>query len=281
MFFNAVVEQVMRQVKQKWAAKKYGVQIGHFEDTIVTNLSFAVDILLAGRSLPQIERMLADIIEEGCKVGLELHPQKTKIQHNGIGYGSCVRSASVRGMNIEVMDPSTSNMYLGRALCLIEPHQTELNHRIKWAKFGVFRNELTDKSVPLPLRCKLFQSALTPTVLYGGSSWVLTSVMEAQLKSTRMKMLRIVLGKRRLSTEDGLETWVDWVKRTTRDARLAMEEYGVADWVVDRRSRVRCWRNRLTNMNGDRWAKIAFAWAPEGSRRRGRPRLRWKEQEHS
>ena len=98
----------------------------------------------------------------------------------------------------------------------------------------------------------MFQSALTPTVIYGGGSRVLISAMESQLKSIQMKMLRIVLGKRRLTTEDGLETWVDWVKRTTRHARLAMEKHGVADWVVERRSRVRWWRNRLTSMQDDR-----------------------------
>ena len=115
----------------RWATKKYGVQLGHVKDTMITNLRFADDILLVGRSLPQIKQMIADIIEEGGNVGLELHPQKTKIQHNGIGYGSRVRSASVRGMNIEVMDPSSSNMYLGRALSLTEPHQTELDHRFR------------------------------------------------------------------------------------------------------------------------------------------------------
>ena len=91
ILFNSVLEQVMRKVKLRWSEKKYGVQLGHVNSTIVTNLRFADDILLVGRSLPQIKRMLADVIDEGKKIGLELNPQKTKIQHNGIGYGSARR----------------------------------------------------------------------------------------------------------------------------------------------------------------------------------------------
>jgi hypothetical protein len=86
-------------------------------------------------------------------------------------------------------------MYLGCELSLISPHDTELKHRLKkaWAKFGLFRGELTDKNVPLHLRLKLFDTILTPTVLYGCSSWVMTGTRETLLRSTQMKMLRAVL----------------------------------------------------------------------------------------
>ena len=280
ILFNSVLEQVMRKVKLRWSEKKYGVQLGHVNSAIVTNLRFADDILLVGRSLPQIKRMLADVIDEGKKIGLELHPQKTKIQHNGIGYGSAVASVTVQGMIIEVLEPSRSTMYLGRAMSFTNAHSTELHHRLSkaWAKFGLFRNELTDRSVPLGLRLKLFQSILTPTVLYGCSSSVLTSAMEDKLRSTQMKMLRTILGRRRLITDGGLESWVDWVKRTTREARQALESHGVKDWVAVRLSQLQSWRKRLDGMPKQRWAKIAYEWSPEGTRRRGRPNTRWDEQ---
>ena len=65
---------------------------------------------------------------------------------------------------------------------------------------------------------------LTP--MYGCSSWVLKSGMEAKLRSSQMKVMRSILGKRRLFTEDGLEMWVDWVKRATKEARHAMDTHG-------------------------------------------------------
>ena len=95
MLFNAVLEQVMRKVKAKWG-NKYGISVGSGQDAILTNLRFADDIVLIGRSLPQIKKMIADVKSAGAEVGLELHPAKTKIQHNNIGYGSRVQECEYR-----------------------------------------------------------------------------------------------------------------------------------------------------------------------------------------
>ena len=109
----------------------------------MTNLHFEDDILLTGRSIPQIRQIMADIFAEGSKVCFQLHPAKTKFMHSCIGYESGVRSAKIDGMNIDLLGVDGSAKYLGRALTLTDTHDTELAHRIKkaWAKF-----ELTDRS---------------------------------------------------------------------------------------------------------------------------------------
>jgi hypothetical protein len=271
----------MRKVKFKWKERKYGVQLRHSINTMVTNLRFADDILVVGRSLPQIKRMIADISEEGAKVGLELHPAKTTIQHNNIGYGTQVRSARINSMDIEVLESTASALYLGRDLSLTTPHDTELKHRIKkaWAKFGVFRDELTDKGVPLHLRLKLFNAVLTPTVLYGCGCWAMTTIRDTTLRTTQMKMLRCILGRRRLvdSGTGEVETWVEWVQRVTREARQAMAENAVPDWVEEQRRRVSKWSNQLENMDQERWAKKVLNWQPDGRRSRGHPCTRWED----
>eukprot|EP00973_Karenia_brevis_P094256 12421537-Karenia_brevis.AAC.1 len=67
LIFNAVLEHVMSKVKIKWAAKAYGRKIGYNSESFITNLRFADDILLIGRSLPQIKQMVADVAIEGAK----------------------------------------------------------------------------------------------------------------------------------------------------------------------------------------------------------------------
>lgn len=284
VIFNTVLEQVMRRVKTKWKERKYGVQLGYSSNTMVTNLRFADDILVVGRSLPQIKQMIADIVEEGAKVGLELHPAKTKIQHNNIGYGSRVRSARIGSVDIEVLEHTASTLYLGRDLSLITPHDTELKHRIKkaWAKFGVFRGELTDKGVSLHLRLKLFNAVLTPSILYGCGCWAMTTARDTTLRTTQMKMLRCILGRgRQVDNGTGeVETWVEWVQRVTREARQAMADNGVPDWVEEQRRRVSKWSDRLQNMDKARWARKVWDWQPEGRRSRGHPCTRWEEKLH-
>ena len=198
--------------------------------------------------------------------------------HNNIGYGSRVKTASIGEMTIEVLDPTASCMYLGRDLSLTNPHETELNHRLRkaWGKFGAFKSELTDKAIPLRLRLKLFQSVVAPTVLYGCCSWVMTRERTMKLKSTQSKMLRTMLGRRRLvDTAGELETWVDWIQRVTHEARQLAGEQGIPCWVEEHIAKVEKWKQQLAGMEHRRWAKQVVDWQPQGCRSRGRPRARW------
>jgi hypothetical protein len=253
------------------------MQLGDGPGSVVKNVRFADDIILIGRTLPQIKQMIADVSTECARVGLELYPEKTTIQHNNIGYGSQVRSAKVGGMTIDVLDTSASTMYLGRLLSLTDPH--EVDHRVRkaWAKFGVFWEELTDQAVNLHLRLKLFHSILTPTILYGCSSWVMTAAREEKLKVAQLKMMRTILGRARKRNESTseLETWVEWVQRVTTEARRVMADHNIPHWVDEQAARMRHWNAQVKTMESERWAKHILGWQPEGYRSRGHPRARW------
>ena len=113
-------------------------------------------------------------------------------------------------------------------------------------KIAIGKAELTDKGVPVHLRLKLFDSVVTPTVLYGSSSWVMTGTREAELRTTQMKMLRTVIGVKRKVLNTGiLEEWVNWIKRATNIARELMERHGVTDWVDAQIGRTQKWAEKL------------------------------------
>ena len=183
--------------------------------------------------------MLADLMREAGEVGLEVHLGKTSFLSNGIDGDKDVRSTDVCGNDVEVLEAGASTMYLGRALTFQDSDENELKHRLKraWAKFGVYRNEFTNKRYSLFDRMKLFNAVVTPTVLYGCGSWAMTQARMQQLRSTQRKMLRAILGKGRLlvakavdssdsssdTTEDSTatiteeeiaESWVSWIQRT-------------------------------------------------------------------
>ena len=281
LIFNAVLEEVMRKVKEKWKSKKFGIELEQWFDNNLTNLRFADDILLIGRTLPQIKKMPSDIAEECEKVGLALHPDKTKILHNGKGYGSNVRKAKVGAMTIEVLGTQETTMYLGRSLSLTETHEAELQHRIRkaWGKFGVYKDELTNKKVPLELRLRLFSAVVTPTVLYGCSAWVLTATRERTLQATQMRMLRSIVGTRRKVDETGnIESWVSWIKRATEVVKEHMRVHKIAKWKQLVEVRKARWTRRLETLEEGKWAKQAHNWLPIGFRRVGRPSKRWEDE---
>ena len=283
LIFNAVLEDVMQEVKKKWRKRKYGIDLEPSYDDRLTNLRFADDILLIGKTLPQIKQMLSDMAEECAKVGLKLHPEKTKILHNNIGYGRHVKEASIGEMVIEVLGADSSTMYLGRLLSLADPHDTELQHRTKkaWAKFASYREELTNKDIPVKLRMKLFNGVVTPTMLYGCCSWVLTTSREKKLQATQMHMIRTMLSRsRKVSDAAGnKEDWVSWIKTVTAEARDKMKTYKIEEWVEIVRKRQHKWKAKLEALDPEKWAKQALDWRPIGFRSVGRPAKRWCEKD--
>ena len=118
---------------------------------------------------------------------------------------------------------------------MTDTHDAKLNQRLNraWARFGSFKQELTDKGVPLHLRFRLFHPVVKPTVLYDSSSWVMTCAQEAALTTTQMKMLRTILGRRRLkkALDEEPETWVAWIQRVTEEVRQPMETHSLPHWL--------------------------------------------------
>ena len=82
-------------------------------------------------------------------------------------------------------------------MSLVDPHEVELQHRIKkaWAKYAVYKEELTNKNVPLKLRMRLFNAVVTPTMLYGCSSWVLTAGREKKMAPRRFDWPGVLLAQ--------------------------------------------------------------------------------------
>ena len=125
---------------------------------------------------------------------------------------------------------------------------------------------------------RLFNAVVTPSVLYGCSSWALTESKEKALASTQTKMVRWMMQKnRRLGTDGELEAWPTYVQRATQDARHAMREYKVVNWVEAYQKQKEKWKARVEQMDPERWAFIAFDWQPLGYRSQGRPRKRWSD----
>ena len=119
---------------------------------------------------------------------------------------------------------------------------------------------------------------LTPTILYGCSSWVLTASKEKLLQATQMKMVRSILGKKRkVDAETGdKESWISWVKEATAEAREKMKAQRISEWRKIVAERQEKWKARLDNQSPQKWAKQVYEWIPIGFRSVGRPVKRWK-----
>ena len=113
LLFNALLEKLMSTVKESFMTRRLGIKFGSTEESRLTNLRFADDILLAARSLKQLSDMLLLVQGEASKCGLELHPDKTKIISSTNRAGRPRGShAHIGTMNIEILPRASAVKYL-------------------------------------------------------------------------------------------------------------------------------------------------------------------------
>ena len=323
LLFNALLESVMQKVKTAFMDKKYGIQMGcglfaNAHETRLTNLRFADDVLITGRTLHQLSDMLLVLRTETSEAGLQLHPEKTKIiSSTNREHRPRQKFAQVGDMKIEVLARNGKIKYLGRQITFENATVVELSNRIKagWAKFMQYKHELTKKHYSLTDRLRLFESVVSPTVLYGAEAWTLTAEMTKLLKTTQRRMLRMILGQGRRRNqgrsdptndnqksedsgddfeeaaddpEDVLEPWIDWIRRVTHNAEENLQRLKIRTWIEQARKRKWRFAADLFSSSGDRkWSHIALQWNPQvhfdaprpaARRKPTRPNLRWTDE---
>ena len=96
LLFNAVLEDIMRDVKPAWIRRNIGLELGN---VLLSELRFADDLLLLATSTPAMRSMLGDVVAAPKRRGLELHPDKTKILCN-----KSVRSGRISRPYLDVGD---------------------------------------------------------------------------------------------------------------------------------------------------------------------------------
>ena len=106
-----------------------------------------------------------------------------------------------------------------------------------------------------------------PVVSCGAEAWTLTKKEEQALLIFERKTFRRLYGPK---YENG-----EWNSRTNRELEEMSKGENIVKWIKGQRI---SWLGHLERMEEDRMPKKIFTQELEGTRRRGRPRKRWKEE---
>ena len=80
-------------------------------------------------------------------------------------------------------------------------------------------------------------------------------------------------------TELDLETWVDWIMRTTGIIEEQLRQTGLDDWCKGIRRKKWRWAGHLARREDGRWSTKLLDWQPsQGRRRIGRLCRRWADE---
>ena len=136
--------------------------------TRFTNTRYADDVMLFAKSLEEATEMVELLIEEFAKMGLELNASKTKIITNEVVSYEYVDIAESM---VAILGPNEEHRFWGKYLSgnLDNRVHTEVQHRIKvaWMKFCQHSKTLCNKNIFIKLRLKLFDSTVSPSLLFG------------------------------------------------------------------------------------------------------------------
>ena len=201
LLFNTVLQYSLKNEIQRWQKTKgMGIYLSDHDHDCLTNLRFADDVMLFTTSKEQIRKTLYEFKKATEKVGLRIHPDKTKILSNQSTINSDTKNhLEVDDMNIEILTNNESVKYLGQRISFHQQETLEIKSRIRaaWATFHKYRQELTSKKYLLNYRLRLFEATVSPTLCYAAGTWTLCKEHERMIQSTQRKMLRLIIQTKR------------------------------------------------------------------------------------
>ena len=174
-----------------------GIYLSDNDHDCLTNMRFADDVLLFATSKEQLQKILCEFKRSTEKVGLRIHPGKTKILSN---QSSDIRKEiEIDDMKVEILTRGESTKYLGQMITFQQQEMTEIRNRIRaaWATFHKHRLELTSRTYMLNHRLRLFDAVVTPTISCASGTWTPTKEHERMIQSTQRKMLRLIIQTKR------------------------------------------------------------------------------------
>ena len=155
-----------------------------------------------------------------------------------------------------------------------------VEHRIccGWMKYKALQNVFEDKHIPIKLRLKLFDAAISSTVLYSLETCPLTKSLQDRLDVVKRTMLRRLVGW----VSNTGDSWDVIGHRMKHRLQKRLEYHPIANWSETIHSRK---VNLASGMSeAPYWTLTSFAWDPIACssanfnfarRFRGRPATRW------
>ena len=128
---------------------------------------------------------------------------------------------------------------------------------------GLYGNVFLDSATKIIL----YKTLVKPVVSYGAEAWTLTKNEEQAVLIFQRRIFRIIYGAKYENGE-----WESWMNRELEEMNKGEN---IVKWIKGQRI---SWLGHLERMEEDRMTKKIFTQELEGTRRRGRPRKRWKEE---
>ena len=246
LLFLLVVDWVMRNTGIRW---KF--------NTKLEDLDFADDIALLSSTRQHIQAKTDKLAHEAGRVGMKVNVDKCKLLRINSRSNDVVE---VNGRGIEDVDRF---VYLGATVSKEGGGTEDIQNRVVKAR-GVFlrlKKIWSSHSISRRTKVRLYKTLAKPVLMYGCETWKMNKCHENKIDVFQSRCLGRIFKIR-------------WQERITNKEVLKMAEIENLSEDVRRRR----WKfiGHIMRKEPNNDCRTALTWAPEGRRKRGRPRTTWR-----
>jgi hypothetical protein len=225
--------------------------------TMLEDLDFADDIALLSSTMNHLQQKTTRLESNAARVGLKLNAKKCKILKVNSRSNNKLRAGESEVEEVE------SFTYLGANVTKDGGSTVDVRKRVAMAsaQFKRLTNIWQAGNISRKTKISLFKSLVLSVLLYGCETWKLTKGEERKLDIFQTKCLRKICKIR-------------WQQHISNKSVLDMTEVEKISDVVRRRRWN--WVGHVLRKDRASDCAVALGWAPEGRRKRGRPKTTWR-----
>src|SRR5713101_4669130 len=239
--FTSTLENILRKINLKGGIKIDGEKL--------QILAFADDIVLLAHTPKELEISLNKLNQNCQKIGLTIHPDKTKWMKNEYCKNSIIK------LNNKLIEEVGSYIYLGQSIQMNNDIMQEIIRRKKaaWISFNNIKTTITDPEIDIKIRSNLFNSHILPSLTYGSETWNITKKEEESLRTTQRAI------ERRIYSISKLEHI-----RHTKIRKISRIK-DVQETIYENKRR---WADHIARMKDNRWTTRVTDWYPRTKKRK-------------
>ncbi|WP_346303773.1 reverse transcriptase family protein [Pantoea sp. Morm] len=258
LLFNMVLHKIISKTKLNHGYTIY--------TRMVQILAYADDIAIVGRTRASMEEAFLEIEREAKKMGLKVNTSKTKVMSIGKeNYGAHQQQVTLGNHTFGVV---SAFQYLGCTISRRLEEDTEIRSRLGAANRAYYSLNKLMRSRLLTRKTKIriYKTLIRPVAVYACETWTLNKTTVQMLDRFERKILRRILGPVKENER--------WRLRKNREVYQEYKDLSLSNFVRIQRLK---WFGHMSRMEDGRIPKKAYNFSPDGTRARGRPRARWRD----
>ena len=214
--FTCVVDDILGSLLEKWRARG----LGWMMDTMwLAALGYADDIIIAGKSVEEVQEMLADCIKAFAAAGLEVGLDKTHWS------SSQKMQDAVLLFDDHALKWEQRITFVGTILELSGGDGAAVLHRLAQASKSLhgWAPILFNRWLNFSSRIKAFRGSACASALWLSSTWHLSKVLVRRLRAWSARAVARIAGTRRRPEEPFADYW----RRIHRRGHIILQRFSL------------------------------------------------------